>query len=306
MDNTALKGTVFNIERGSSEDGPGIRTVVFLKGCGLRCKWCANPESQFAAPEILHIGNVCVNCGECVKICPRGAISYREGYGYITDRQKCDLCLSCVRHCYINARKLQGTMYTPETLTKELLKDRDFFIRSGGGVTFSGGEPLLQADFLCAAAELLHQHGIPTLVETCGFVPPENLRKAAKLTDAFFYDFKHVDPEMHRALTGQDNCQILENLSWLMQNYPGSISVRYPYIPGCNDSEEAIRGFLDYMARQERQTEIVFLPYHRLGLPKYTGLGRDYEMGNGKSLKREALEHILMWAEEYGLKIFIQ
>lgn len=306
MEHTALEGTVFNIERGSNEDGPGIRTVVFLKGCGLRCKWCANPESQLAAPEIMHIGNVCVQCGRCVETCPQGAISRREGYGYITDRAKCILCLACVRGCYINARKLQGMKYTVDALVQEVLKDKAFFLRSGGGVTFSGGEPLLQAAFLTEAAAALRAQQVPSLVETCGFVPLESLQQAAAQVDAFFYDFKHIDPACHKALTGHDNRQILENLHWLLENFPGNISVRYPYIPGCNDDEAAIRGFLAYMAGQRRQVEVVFLPYHRLGLPKYTGLGRDYAMGNGKSLKREALQHILPWAAEYGVSARIQ
>lgn len=306
MENTVLQGTVFNIERGSSEDGPGIRTVVFLKGCGLRCEWCANPESQLAVPEILHIGNVCVNCGECITACPQKAISFREQFGYITDSKKCSLCLACVNHCYINARKLQGTVYTPEELVLEVLKDRDFFLRSGGGVTFSGGEPLLQSDFLCDTAQRLRQQGIHVLVETCGHIPLKNLRNAAECVDAFYYDFKHFDPEIHKALTGQDNRQILDNLSWLLENFKGSVSVRYPFIPGRNDSEDAIRGFFSCMARQKRRVEIVFLPYHRLGLPKYTGLGREYKMGGGKSLKREALSHILPWAKEYGLDVRIQ
>ncbi len=300
------KGLVFNVERGSSEDGPGIRTVVFLKGCALRCKWCANPESQSRKPEILYIANVCVHCGECVHVCPQNAISLREGYGYITDSGRCTLCQECIRHCYISARKLQGVEYTPEELVAELRKDEAFFRQSGGGVTFSGGEPLLQADFVCRTAELLHEHGIPSLVETCGYASSEAVQKAAGVVDAFFYDYKHPDPEIHRQLTGQDNVQILENLRWLMKNFPGELSVRYPYIPGCNDSQEAIRGFLHFMSQQERRVEIVFLPYHRLGLPKYIGLGREYAMGDRKSLKREALEHIRGWAADYGLEIVIQ
>lgn len=300
------KATILNIERGSSEDGPGIRTVVFLKGCGLRCKWCANPESQRREPEILYIANVCVNCGACIENCKQGAISYREGYGYITDHSRCNLCGDCIRGCFINARKLQGIPYTPEELVAEVIKDEPFFHRSGGGVTFSGGEPLLYADYICRVTELLHARRIPVLVETCGFVPTPMLQKAAAQVDAFFFDYKHSDPEEHKRLTGQDNALILQNLSWLMDNFQGSISVRYPYIPGCNDSEDAIRGFLAYMSKQQRRVEIVFLPYHRLGLPKYIGLGRKYEMGDMKSLKRDALMHIHDWAAEYGLEIKIQ
>ena len=300
------QATILNVERGSSEDGPGIRTVVFFKGCGLRCKWCANPESQRSKPEILYIANVCANCGACITACPEGAISLREGYGYITDQDRCTLCGNCIRQCFFNARKLQGESYTPESLLVEVIKDEAFFTRSGGGVTLSGGEPLLHTDFICRFADLLHERGIHVLVETCGFVKTELLQKAAAHVDAFFFDVKHMDPEEHRRLTGQDNRLILQNLDWLMRNFQGGLSVRYPYIPGCNDEEETIRSFLDYMSQQSRRVEIVFLPYHRLGLPKYIGLGRAYEMGDMKSLKREALAHIHAWAAEYGLDIQIQ
>ena len=300
------KGIVFNVERGSSEDGPGIRTVVFLKGCALRCRWCANPESQSARPEILYIANACVHCGACAELCPRQAITLREGFGYITDGARCSLCGKCVERCYANARKLQGVEYTSAALAEELLRDEAYFRRSGGGVTFSGGEPLLQAEFVCETAAALRERGIPSLVETCGFVPREKLQLAAEQTDAFYFDFKQADPEAHRRLTGQDNALILSNLEWLLEHFPRPVSVRYPYIPGCNDSEEDVRAFLRYMSRQTRRVEIVFLPYHRLGLPKYLGLGRTYEMGAQKSLKRDALRPVAGWAADYGLTVKIQ
>jgi len=300
------KANVFNIERGSSEDGPGIRTVVFLKGCSLRCRWCANPESQSMRPEILYIANVCVHCGACEEICPTHSISLRDGFGYISDADSCTLCGACIDRCYADARRLQGREYTSQELADELLKDAQYFRKSGGGVTFSGGEPLLHAEFLCETTALLKRESISCLVETCGFAPQENLRRVADCVDAFFYDFKHADSEIHRQLTGQSNELILKNLEWLEQNFTGSLSIRYPYIPGCNDSKEAVCAFFEYIRSFQNVKEIVFLPYHRLGLPKYVGLGRIYAMGDMKSLKREALNPILDWAEAYGLSVKIQ
>lgn len=297
--------TVFNIERFATEDGPGIRTVVFLKGCGLRCKWCANPESQETRPQILCNTNLCVECGRCAALCPRNAIENREGFGYITDDSRCTLCGTCVQQCYLNARSVMGTTYTVSELLEILLRDRTYYERSGGGITFSGGEPLLHEPFLREITRALHEAGLPVLVETCGFVGLAQLQQAAAYVDAFFYDVKHMDPEIHRQLTGSDNRRILDNLRWLAANYDGALSVRYPYIPQHNDDPRHITAFLDFVQSLSTVKEVWFLPYHRLGIPKYKGLGRVYPMGDRPSLKMADIAFLKEYQRNYSFDIKI-
>lgn len=294
-----MTAKVFNIERFASDDGKGIRTVVFLKGCALRCKWCANPESQSKQNQILHKAVVCVNCGRCIEVCPQGAISFKEGYGYITDDSKCTYCQKCVDNCYVNAREPLGKDYTVEELLNELLKDEAYFHKSNGGITFSGGEPLFYDDFIVEITKRLHERKITVLIETCGYVPKENLQKVSKYVDYIFYDIKQMDNKKHKELTGGENGQILENIKWLSKNYKGELSIRYPYIPTCNDDPKDIEAFLDFVASLKTIKEIWFLPYHRLGLPKYLGLGRDYPMGDMPSLK---MKDIYFLREKYQSK----
>lgn len=297
--------TIFNIERFATEDGPGIRTVVFLKGCALRCKWCANPESQLFEKQIMFNSNICVGCGKCIEICPNKAIKYIEDYGFITQKDACDFCLKCVDNCYQNARTLMGTEYTVDELVKEVLKDESYYKKSNGGVTFSGGEPLFYHEFIAEFSKQMREKGISVFVETCGHVPLDNVKHCAELIDGIFYDFKHIDSQKHKELTGSGNEKILANLNWLNENYKGDLSVRYPYIPGCNDDKKDIEGFLEYVSRLEKVNEIWFLPYHRLGIPKYVGLGREYEMGNMESLKMKDIDFLKDYQDKYGLTIKI-
>lgn len=300
------KGTVFNIERYATEDGKGIRTVVFLKGCQLRCRWCANPESQLFLPEILVTVATCAECGKCKDLCPEQAITYRQGFGYITDMAKCSRCELCVQSCFMDARRVMGKTYQTEELMEILLKDEQYYRMSGGGITFSGGEPLFQVEFIEEIAEEIHKKGYNILIETCGQVPPDKVKRGAEAADFIYYDMKHMDPDRHLELTGMDNRRILENLNWLSENYQGQLSVRYPYIPGCNSGEEEILAFLKYMKGLNNIAEIVFLPYHRLGYPKYQGLGRVYQMGDMKSLKKVQLAHLYDLAKMVGVEIKIQ
>jgi glycyl-radical enzyme activating protein family len=297
--------TVFNIERFSTEDGPGIRTVVFLKGCSLRCKWCANPESQSRKPQILNKPAICVGCSRCAAICPQKGITRREGMGFITDFAACTLCNTCVDGCYVGARMLMGEEYTPEALYREVLKDSPYFQRSGGGVTFSGGEPLLYADFIVSFAAEAQEGQFGLLIETCGQAPRDAVEKAALVADRIFFDFKHIDPERHKELTGADNRQIIENLLWLDENYAGFLSVRYPYIPGMNDDEAAVDGFIDFVSGLRNVREVWFLPYHRLGLSKYQGLGLTYEMGDTTPLKMSDVEFLKQYQDRLSIPIRI-
>lgn len=300
------KARIFNIERCSTEDGPGIRTTVFLKGCQLRCKWCANPESQHFEKEILVKSVKCMGCGRCLLMCPHQAISLLPKYGMITDRSKCQMCGRCLDNCYVDARVLQGEDYTVEELMKILEKDELYYQKSGGGITFSGGEPFLYSAFIKACAQEIHKKGWTVLIETCGQIPQKNLEEAANEADIIYCDYKHSSPVEHERLTGKDNRQIIENIKWLDRNFNGELQLRYPYIPGCNDDPYAIEQFLDFAEGLTKVDQIVFLPYHRLGLDKYQGLGREYAMGTMPSLKIKDLDFLKQYENKYQLKIKIQ
>ncbi len=299
-------GVVFNIERYATEDGHGIRTLVFLKGCALRCKWCANPESQLFKTEVVFSETLCTGCGKCLDICPNDAIHFDEDYGYISDSNICTGCGLCVDNCLYNARTLSGTEITSEELVKEILKDKDYFIMSGGGVTFSGGEPLFQSDFIRECSLLLKEHDIPVLIETCGYVPRENIENVLDVIDAIYFDLKHMNLDIHKELTGKDNRLILENLAYINDNFNKELSVRYPYIPPYNDDVENTDAAVEFIKKLDNVGELVFLPYHRLGLPKYRGLGRNYELGDKVSLKKNALYYLLERYKDEPIKIRIQ
>jgi pyruvate formate lyase activating enzyme len=301
-----VQANVFNIERYATEDGPGIRTVIFLKGCHLRCKWCANPESQEYKPQVLLNSNACISCGKCMSICPSHAISYKDGYGYISDTDKCVACGKCIKFCFMNARTLMGTQYSKQELLDIIQRDEQYYKRSGGGVTFSGGEPFYYSQLIKEIAIEVKARGYNTLVETCGQVPLDKIKTAINEIDYIYYDFKHYDTQKHKELTGFTNDLIIDNLIWLDQEFKGYLAVRYPYIPTCNADEDAILGFFEFVKRLKNVKEIVFLPYHRLGLPKYQGLGRRYEMGDMKSLKKVEMRHLFEMARAYKLEIKIQ
>ncbi|RRD95906.1 glycyl-radical enzyme activating protein [Clostridiales bacterium COT073_COT-073] len=297
---------VFNIERFATEDGHGIRTVIFLKGCHLKCKWCANPESQKQQSEILLKVNACISCGRCQTICREKAIFFDSEYGYITDSKKCTLCMDCVEGCYRNAREVIGKKYDETELLNEILCDEKYFKMSGGGITFSGGEPMRYYKLIDSIANQMTARGYNTLVETCGYAPTKAFAAIKDSVDYIYYDFKQFDSRKHKELTGVGNEKILENLEWLCQNYKGFLAVRYPYIPGCNGDQDSIHNFFRYMTKLQNVQEIIFLPYHRLGITKYQGLGRKYEMGELPAIRKAELSFLKEEAKKYGLEIKIQ
>ena len=258
------KAMIFDIQRNSFVDGPGIRTTVFFKGCNLRCKWCHNPESQSFEKQMMFYKDKCTGCGKCREVCPNHL-------------QSCDFCGKCELYCPADARKVCGREYTPAEVFAEVIKDKAFYDNSGGGVTFSGGECMLQLDFLCEILEKCKSAGIHTAVDTAGNVPWESFEKILPFTDLFLYDIKAFDAELHRKGTGVSNELILENLKNLSGR--ADIIVRIPVIGGYNDNDEEIRQIADFL-KQIKIIKAELLPYHAMGEHKYTALGRNTESFN--------------------------
>jgi len=263
-------GRVFNIQRCSVHDGPGIRTTVFLKGCPLSCSWCHNPEGIDEAPVLMISADRCLMCGACSEVCPveKGGAAPA---GQVWDRSACTRCGSCVEACPADARELAGRDLSVDELVDELERDRVFFDASGGGVTFSGGEPLAQARFLSACLRECRERGLHTTVDTCGLAAKETLLEVATRADLLLYDLKHMDPGRHNSETGAGNHLILDNLRALSENEV-EVWVRVPLIPGFNDDAaniEATGAFLEGLPRRHR---VFVLPYHGIATGKRSRL----------------------------------
>lgn len=273
--NNEASGIVFEIERFSVNDGAGIRTLVFLKGCPLRCAWCANPESHVFAPQLLYWKARCIGCLECIKACPRHALSAGPE-GIVIDRSTCIACGQCTRACNSNALLLSGKRMTVSEVMSEVEKDRPFYEKSGGGVTFSGGEVLAQPEFLLALLKAAKQSNIHTCIETSGFAPQSTIEAIAPYIDTFLYDLKAIDNSVHLSCCGVSNEQILSNFEFLSKNH--DIIARLPIIPNYNDSPRDIQLLLDFLEKHHRGKHVHLLPYHRLGVNKYTRLDLNYHL----------------------------
>jgi pyruvate formate lyase activating enzyme len=273
-----VKGTVFNIQRFSVQDGPGIRTTVFLKGCPLRCAWCSNPESQNAWPEIVHRDSLCNKCGRCADVCDVKAISFNER-GVSIDRELCTNCGKCAAVCVPGALKILGEEMTAGEVFRQVKKDEQFYRESGGGVTVSGGEPLFQADFVAALFRLCREKGIPTCIETCGLAGRQAWEKVLPYTDLVLYDVKLSDPASHQRWTKAPNDEIMRNLG-IVAASGVPVIVRIPLIPGVNDSEDELKGIARIAAdSHDVPVRVNLLPYHRFGMGKYQQLDREYALG---------------------------
>jgi pyruvate formate lyase activating enzyme len=259
------KGLVFDIQRFSPHDGPGIRTTVFLKGCPLHCDWCHNPESILATPELILRPSRCTLCDECGDVCTHGG-ARPAAEGAAPDRA-CTLCGECVEACPSVAREMVGREISVPDLLHEILRDRIFFDESGGGVTFSGGEPLAQRRFLTECLEECRRHEIHTAVDTCGYAPREDILEVASLADLLLFDIKILGDEEHRRLTGVSNTLILDNLRAVADRHP-RIWLRVPVIPGINDHEDNLNGTARLAASLPGVRRVCLLPFHRAGTAK--------------------------------------
>lgn len=255
-----MKATIFDIQRNSFVDGPGIRTTVFFKGCNLKCKWCHNPESQSPEKEMMFYKDKCIGCGKCKEICPNHL-------------KKCDFCGKCELFCTADARKICGKEYTVDEVLSEIVKDKSFYETSDGGATFSGGECMLQIDFLCELLKKCKENGIHTAVDTAGNVPWEYFERILKHTDLFLYDIKLFDREKHKRYTGADNKVILDNLKKLFEA-GANICIRIPIICGVNDLVSEMQRIKSFL-QPYHPLKIELLPYHKLGTHKYDALNME-------------------------------
>jgi pyruvate formate lyase activating enzyme len=265
------KGIIFDIKKFAIHDGPGIRSTVFFKGCPLRCRWCHNPEGMSPFPEILVSAQRCLaDCRACIKLCPQKALAKRKG-GIVLDRDRCDACGLCADACPCEALQMAGRKVSVEAVTDELAKDAVFYNGSGGGVTFSGGEPLVQTDFLYELLLAAKKQGWHTAVDTCGHAPFAVFARIMPLVDLFLFDLKIMDPLKHKGFTGEGNGLILDNLTRLSR-LTGSLAIRIPLVPGFNDSPGAMDQMADFCVSLPRRHPVHILPYHRGGSAKRTRL----------------------------------
>jgi pyruvate formate lyase activating enzyme len=294
------QGTIFDIQRYSIQDGPGIRTTVFFKGCPLSCPWCHNPESHAPQPEVWMIEGRCNECGRCVEDCPNPSPDGSPAF----EASNCIRCGSCVAACAAEARQVVGRTCTVKEVVREVERDRKFYEESGGGVTFSGGEPLLQPEFLVECLKACKKKGLHTAVDTSGHAPREVLLEAARWTDLFLYDLKLFDDERHRRETGVEASPIRENLR-LLEETDATIWVRVPLVPLVNDDVDNLDAIAGFVAGLRRTRRLHLIPYHAAGAEKRRRFGESRVNGEYRPPSQAALESAADLMRSRGLDVLI-
>ncbi len=303
IDTEELKGCIFDIQRFSVQDGPGIRTSVFFKGCPLTCLWCSNPESQKKTPQILYRANLCVQCYRCVDACSNKAIQVRSDGFVETDRKHCSGCGICESACLNGARRITGRVVTVDEVIAIVLKDLDYYQNSGGGVTASGGEAGGQPGFLLEFFRRCQKHGVHTTLDTCGYISSESLLSILEYVDLVLYDIKVIDPNLHHKLTGVHNEIILKNARLIVEKSIPMI-IRVPLIPECNATAENIQAIAQF-AHELGDIEVNLLPYHKLGQGKYESLDIKYPLNGLKSLESAQVESFAEEIQSAGVTVNI-
>ena len=294
-----MLGTITNIQRMSIHDGPGIRSTVFMKGCNLRCKWCHNPETFLPKPELEWISDKCINCGKCVKLCPSGAMNYYAGMVHF-EKAKCKACFKCLDVCFPGALLKVGQIITPEELFAKVEQDFPFYEESGGGITFSGGEPMLQCDFTWDSLRLFKKANIHTAMETNLLSPWNKTESILPYTDLVMADLKVVDNERHKKWTGMGNRLILENIKKLDKTGK-AYWLRTPLVPGVNNSEKEIEGIAKFVSKLNNLEKFELLPFHPLANTKYKNLGIDDPMKNVNAITTAELNNYQSILKNYKI-----
>jgi len=296
-----MEGVLFNIQRYSLHDGPGIRTIPFFKGCPLSCKWCSNPESQRPQPELIFKKSDCIRCGKCIEACKQQALSVSNAF--FIDRERCIQCGKCTQVCPTQALEMKGKRMTVADVMRELQKEENLYRRSGGGITLSGGEPLAQPAFARELLKACKEKGWHTAIETTGFTTPEVIADVFPYVDLALTDIKAINPAIHLANTGIENSQILENL--LRISFLTKTIVRIPVIPGVNDNPEEIHNIAEFARLMSNVDTLHLLPYHSFGENKYGLLGRIYPMGEAVSIAESKMELLKREVESSGFHCHI-
>ena len=297
------KGIISEIERYAIKDGPGIRTVVFLKGCPLKCRWCANPETQKSIYQLMYWKTRCIGCKQCVKACPNHALSFGKT-GIEINRSSCLSCGTCVDTCNSQALTMAGDLRTVDEVVWEIIKDKPYYLASGGGVTFSGGEAACQGDFVYEVAKSCKEQKISTCIETCGYAEWSVYEKMLPYMDYFYYDLKLIDKNRHREYTGVSNKLILDNYCNLVAA-GADMTVRIPIIPTVNNTGKNIQDTIGFLLKNSPGCHVSLLPYHRLGASKYNKLDMDYSMNELEPPSNAEMERIAGIFQKNGFFVTI-